>query len=342
MRTAPVPEIVVEKIILAPLSEDDAEALFEVAKNPASVEDYQYAAQEVEDVEYWVDAALDANEFAWTIRPAADPDAIVGMVTVEPESDHVGEAGFFVDQAFQGRGYASSALAAAIDWVFAHTSIHRVKAGITQGNVAACRVAEKAGLVREGRSQKDWQWRDEWHDSLNYAVVRQDMVTPTDSQGQPAAGASDLLVPITKDNLETFLRLSVEESQRKFVAPNVVSVAQAHFEPGAWYRGIVSPEGVPVGFLMVYDPSRAIIPDDEFPEDGVYIWRLMIVANEQHHGYGGKAIARARDFAVHRGFSRLYVSGVDGPGGPLPFYEKHGFTRTGRVVEGEIELLMEW
>ncbi len=47
------------------------------------------------------------------------------------------------------------------------------------------------------------------------------------------------LVAITKDNLREFLRLKVAPAQERLVASNAVSIAQAHFHPEAWFRGIV-------------------------------------------------------------------------------------------------------
>ena len=55
------------------------------------------------------------------------------------------------------------------------------------------------------------------------------------------------LVEITKANLRDYLRLKAAPAQEHLVAPVAVSIAQAHFHPEAWFRGIAA-GGTAVGF----------------------------------------------------------------------------------------------
>ena len=52
---------------------------------------------------------------------------------------------------------------------------------------------------------------------------------------------------VTADTVRMICRLDVSEEQKHFVAPNAVSIAQAYFEPKAWFRAIYADE-TPVGF----------------------------------------------------------------------------------------------
>ncbi len=47
---------------------------------------------------------------------------------------------------------------------------------------------------------------------------------------------------ITSGNLNDILALSVHDSQRRLVASNERSLAQAHFEEAAWYRAVYADE----------------------------------------------------------------------------------------------------
>jgi diamine N-acetyltransferase len=58
------------------------------------------------------------------------------------------------------------------------------------------------------------------------------------------------LQEITKETVRAICRLQVGPGQDRFVAPNAVSIAQAHFEPKAWFRAIHAGEE-PVGFVML-------------------------------------------------------------------------------------------
>ncbi len=57
---------------------------------------------------------------------------------------------------------------------------------------------------------------------------------------------------INAETVRTICRLDVSEEQMHFVAPNAHSIAQAYFEPKAWFRAIYADE-TPVGFVMLYD-----------------------------------------------------------------------------------------
>jgi diamine N-acetyltransferase len=135
------------------------------------------------------------------------------------------------------------------------------------------------------------------------------------------------LRPITDDNLRAILRLKVAPEQEKFVAPNPVSLAQAHFNKYAWYRAIYAGE-TPVGFMMLYD-------DPVQPQ--YFLWRLMVDARYQGHGFAWRAVQQLIDYVRTRpGATELLVSHGQGEGSPAWFYSRLGFTYTGEEDDGEL------
>ncbi|MDQ8198658.1 GNAT family N-acetyltransferase [Pelagicoccus enzymogenes] len=149
------------------------------------------------------------------------------------------------------------------------------------------------------------------------------------SENEPALarGAVVTLREITKETFDDFCELSVADEQKKFVAPNDYSVAEAHFNPGrAWLRGIYADEK-PIGFLMLDDQPS-------LPE--YYLWRFMIDARFQSMGFGSQALELLIDHVRTRpGAKELLTSIVPAKGGPQAFYEKHGFKLTGEIQDGE-------
>lgn len=131
---------------------------------------------------------------------------------------------------------------------------------------------------------------------------------------------------VTPENLRDVLKLHVAAAQEQFVAANAVSLAEAHFEPRAWYRAIYADE-TPVGFVMVYI-------DEQKPT--YYLWRYMIDARYQGQGYGRQAmeqvIAHVRALP---NAAEMFLSYVPAEGSPQPFYQKLGFVDTGEVHDGE-------
>jgi diamine N-acetyltransferase len=141
-------------------------------------------------------------------------------------------------------------------------------------------------------------------------------------------GTETTLREITKETLREVTKLDVGPDQQGLVAPNALSIAEAYFEPKAWFRAVYHGEE-PAGFAMVWrDP----------PERVFYIWRFMIDARFQKRGVGGRALQLLLDEARADGVDTVTLSVVPGPHSALGFYERFGFEPTGEVHGGETEL----
>ncbi len=145
------------------------------------------------------------------------------------------------------------------------------------------------------------------------------------------------LVEITRANLREYLRLKVSPAQEHLVAPVGVSIAQAHFHPEAWFRGIAA-GGTAVGFAMLEDWSQCSesAPEDWWREPFVGLWRFLIDQRYQKLGFGARAMRLLIDHARARpGTKAMLLSFVPGEGSPEAFYRRFGFEPTGEVSEGE-------
>lgn len=144
--------------------------------------------------------------------------------------------------------------------------------------------------------------------------------------------------PLEKATLSSILRLEVAPEQRIFVSTSPVTVAQSMFEPASEVFGLWDGEGA-VGLIGMIDFTR---PDADLVEgeepDNFYLWRLLIDQGQQYKGYGSRALGFFLDRAREKGIARVTLTAVDAPGTPIPFYERHGFTRTGRIIEGEVQM----
>ena len=137
------------------------------------------------------------------------------------------------------------------------------------------------------------------------------------------------LQEITEETLGDILDLEVAEDQKGFVAPNVRSIAQAHFSEHAWFRAIYAGD-TPVGFVMLY-------ADEEKPWYGV--WRFMVDERHQRMGYASKAMQLVVEHVRGLpGAKELFLSYVPKEGSALPFYEKCGFVETGEWHGQEKEM----
>lgn len=149
------------------------------------------------------------------------------------------------------------------------------------------------------------------------------------------------LTEITEKNLKGVLNLKVGKDQENFVAPNSVSISQAYFEKAAWFRALEA-EDTFVGFVMLFDPSLSAKEMKPREREEMYLWRFMMDEGAQGKGYGAAALDLIFEHARGRpGFKRMLASFVEAPGGPENFYIKYGFTKTGNMPDGEVEIIMD-
>ncbi len=144
---------------------------------------------------------------------------------------------------------------------------------------------------------------------------------------------------VTADTVRDICRLKPTPYQERFVAPNAVSIAQAHFHKEAWFRAIAADDTL-VGFVMLEDWTR--FPEERAAhlyrdEQYVGLWRFMIDGRWQGLGFGRQALQLTIDHVrANCGVPQMLLSYVPGGGSPDPLYRSFGFEPTGDMDEDEI------
>jgi RimJ/RimL family protein N-acetyltransferase len=268
-----------------------------------------------------------------TIAIELDGEVIGDVVTNVDPTGGIAEIGYTLARAHHGRGYATEAALALTTILFDEIGVERVYGELAPENVASQRVLEAVGLRYEGIKKRSFWWRNEWTDNMSYAATKEEF---DEWRARPRARPDTVrLVPLDTTNERSYVRLTTHHSQERFVAPMLVSFADALFPEvvdGApvvpWLRGIEA-DGEPAGFLMVAEVT------EHHPEP--YLWRLLIDRRHQRRGIGGAALGLLFDDWRSAGVASALTSWVDGPGSPRPFYERLGFKPTGEIVDGETE-----
>ncbi len=146
-------------------------------------------------------------------------------------------------------------------------------------------------------------------------------------QASPKTGARISLREVTAETVRTVCDLSVAPDQRRLVASNAESIAEAYFTEEAWFRAVYADE-TPVGFLMLHD---------DLEKPSYYLWRFMIAEEHQGKGYGRRAMELLIEHVKTRPMAEeLLLSYVPGEASPEGFYRRLGFEPTGEENEGEI------
>ncbi len=140
---------------------------------------------------------------------------------------------------------------------------------------------------------------------------------------------------ISEENFIDAFNLKLGNGQDKFVSHPIRSLAQAYV-----YRTQCQPFGIykedeMVGYVMV-------IYDYDIPEYN--IWHMMIDEEYQGKGYGKAALKCILSYIVAKPFgdsNRVTLTCNEDNKLALALYRNIGFTETGVVDDGEIELSLD-
>ncbi len=124
--------------------------------------------------------------------------------------------------------------------------------------------------------------------------------------------------PIDKANYNECIELSVKEKQKKFVAPNMLSLIQSIYEPNLYPLGIYK-ENKMVGFILY---------DFDYEINGWSMSRFMIDKKYQNEGIGALALEKFIDFFENKyGQRPIYTSVEVENQVAINLYERFGFKK---------------
>ena len=84
-----------------------------------------------------------------------ESNALIGTIGIEPKGDNSGELGYWIGQPFWGRGYASEAAAALVQYARERLPFRRLTAVTDPENGASHRVLLKAGFACTGKQARE-------------------------------------------------------------------------------------------------------------------------------------------------------------------------------------------
>ena len=145
------------RLILRPLTPDDVpdlrrwlarDEIYTYWGRPASKGEREPETMFV-DPRPWV-KRKPSPDFKWGMV-SKDTNTVIGDISVfDIENSRMGSVGYRLDPELWGRGYATEALRAAVNFIFTHTELDRLQATADVRNTASNRVLEKCGFLREG------------------------------------------------------------------------------------------------------------------------------------------------------------------------------------------------
>ena len=113
-------------------------------------------------------------ETAFAVTVGDLPVGSIGAVLREDVERCSAEVGYWLGEAYWGRGIATRALVSFTRFAFAAYGVERLFAVPLAANTASCRVLEKAGYRLEGRMRRSTVKDGVVQDQLLYAILRGD------------------------------------------------------------------------------------------------------------------------------------------------------------------------
>lgn len=141
------------------------------------------------------------------------------------------------------------------------------------------------------------------------------------------------LEPVTEETFRKVVDMKLPPEQNCFVAPNVVSLAQAWLYYDETRPFAVMDDDKVVGFLML---------DWDENERTIGVWRFMIAPEHQKMGYGRKAMEAMLQMIKKDGkFDLAHLDYVKGNTVARDLYYSLGFRETGDEEDGEIIMTLK-
>jgi len=126
------------------------------------------------------EAWIQSHAPAWARRTSVcfaitEEGELRGAISFSLSAQHqLAELGYWIGEAYWGRGLATEAARAMVDFAFEVCRVNRVQALHYARNPASGRVLEKVGMVREGVHRERIRKGDRFEDVVECAILRRD------------------------------------------------------------------------------------------------------------------------------------------------------------------------
>ena len=178
-RTTPL-VIVTPRLVLREFEERDLAAMLAYQSDPRYLRYYAHdrAGRIEEQARELLQRFLAAQQehprttyqLAMTLRENGTLIGNAGVRKVSADATE-GDMGCEIAPDHWGRGYATEAASAMLSLGFDCLGLHHIRATTMAPNVAAWRVLEKLGMVREGELRETTRLEDGWANSLVYGML---------------------------------------------------------------------------------------------------------------------------------------------------------------------------
>ena len=178
------PTLQTDRLVLKPLSIEDAGALFHYRSDERVFQYQSWQPTESTEAEQFIQefsqgefgAAQTWYQMGLYLKQSQELIGDIGLHFLEEQSQCV-EIGFTVAPEFQRRGYAHEAVRGILTFLFDTLGKHRVTASTDPRNIASIALLEKLGLRKEAHLRESLHCRGEWVDDVVFAILQDEWIS---------------------------------------------------------------------------------------------------------------------------------------------------------------------
>lgn len=168
-------KIETERLILRSSKMQEQKKLWEILMIPEVNKWYLTSAKKhANDPEYWtwetqekfyklkVDNADKEDVFGWSVflkkeYTDSGKEEVIGQVTAQKNGEDISvrDVGWYIDLKYQGKGYATEAAKAMIDYMFRRVEINKISSGAVKDNIGSCKIFEKLNFTKIGEEKHE-------------------------------------------------------------------------------------------------------------------------------------------------------------------------------------------
>ncbi|WP_137938028.1 GNAT family protein [Chitinivorax sp. B] len=179
----PFPELHTARLILREITHNDTPALYAIHSDPVLMRwfgsdplpDVQAAHQLVDTFASW--RTLPNPGTRWGIQQHGETNLIgsCGLFNWHRPWRKC-SVGYELAMQHQGQGYMREAMQAILSWGFEQMSLNRIEAQIHPQNHPSIKLARTLGFVEEGCFREGAYWGSQFHDMLQWSLLRRDFL----------------------------------------------------------------------------------------------------------------------------------------------------------------------
>lgn len=173
-------QIETERLVIRRFKEEDWKDLYEYLSDEEVVRYEPYQTFSVEEAQREAKSRAESPHFFAVCLK--ENNNLIGNVYFAKQEFKTWEIGYVFNRAYQGKGYATEAANAVIEYGFETRGARRIVAMCNPLNVASWRLLERLGMRREGHLRqniyfkKDKQGNPIWSDTYEYAILKEEYI----------------------------------------------------------------------------------------------------------------------------------------------------------------------